>query len=63
MYRILSIAPFNPLSNSSSGDLPHLKAPKDLTDEFRNRMLHDNPVRFYRFSKSDIAAAMKAKGN
>jgi hypothetical protein len=26
-------------------------------------MLYDNPVRFYRFSEGDIAAARKAKGN
>ncbi len=30
------------------GDLPTLKARKDLTDEFRKQMLCDNPVRFYR---------------
>ena len=44
------------------GDLPHLKARKDLTDEFRNKMLCDNPVRFYRLGEGDIAAARKAKG-
>ncbi|MGZ8501043.1 MAG: hypothetical protein ACXW5W_22300 [Candidatus Binatia bacterium] len=42
------------------GDLPTLKARKDLTDEFRKKMLRDNPVRFYRLSEGDIAAA---KGN
>jgi len=45
------------------GDLPTLKARKDLTDEFRKKMLCDNPVRFYRLSEGDIAAARKAKGN
>ncbi len=42
------------------GDLPTLKARKDLTDEFRKKMLCDNPVRFYRLSEGDIAAARKA---
>ena len=42
-------------------DLPPLKARKDLTDEFRKKMLCDNPVRFYRLSEGDIAAARKAK--
>jgi hypothetical protein len=45
------------------GDLPHLKARKDLTDEFRKKMLCDNPVRFYRLSEGDIAAAIKARGD
>jgi hypothetical protein len=45
------------------GDLPHLKARKDLPDDFKRKMLYDNPVRFYRFSEGDIAAARKAKGN
>jgi hypothetical protein len=45
------------------GDLPTLKARKDLTGEFRKKMLCDNPVRFYRLSEGDIAAARKAKGN
>ena len=45
------------------GDLPTLKARKDLTDEFKKKMLHDNPVRFYRLSEGDIAAARKAKVN
>lgn len=44
------------------GDLTHLKARKDLTDEFKRKMLYDNPVRFYRFNEGDIAAARKAKG-
>jgi len=44
------------------GDLPHLMARKDLTDDFKNKMLCDNPVRFYRLSEGDIAAARKAKG-
>ena len=43
------------------GDLPTLKARKDLTDEFRKKMLCDNPVRFYRLSEGDIAAARKAR--
>jgi predicted TIM-barrel fold metal-dependent hydrolase len=45
------------------GDLPHLKARKDLSDEFKRKMLYDNPVRFYRFTEGDIAAVKKAKGN
>jgi len=45
------------------GDLPTLKARKDLTDEFRKKMLCDNPVRFYRLSEGEIAAARKARGN
>jgi len=45
-----------------SVDLPHLKARKDLSDDFKRKMLSDNPVRFYRFSEGDIAAARKAKG-
>jgi hypothetical protein len=44
------------------GDLPHLMARKDLTEEFKNKMLCDNPVRFYRLSEGDIAAARRAKG-
>jgi hypothetical protein len=44
------------------GDLLHLKARQELTDEFRSDMLHDHPVRFYRLSEGDIAAARKAKG-
>jgi len=45
------------------GDLPHLYARKDLSDDFKRKMLYDNPVRFYRFSEGDIAAVRKAKGN
>jgi hypothetical protein len=45
------------------GDLPHLMARKDLSDEFKQKMLCDNPVRFYRFSEGDIGAVKKAKGN
>jgi len=40
-----------------------LKARKDLSDEFKRKMLYYNPVRFYRLSEGDIAAARKAKGN
>jgi len=40
-----------------------LKARKRLTDEFRKNILHNNPVRLYRRSESDIAAARKAKGS
>jgi hypothetical protein len=36
---------------------------KDLTDEFKRKMLYDNPVRFCRFSEGDIAAARKANGS
>jgi hypothetical protein len=45
------------------GDLPTLKARKDLTDDFKNKMLHANPARFYRLSEGDIAAARKAKAS
>jgi predicted TIM-barrel fold metal-dependent hydrolase len=45
------------------GDLPHLKARKDLTDDFKRKMLYDNAVRCYRFSEGNIAVAKKAKGN
>jgi hypothetical protein len=45
------------------GDLPRLIARKDLSEEFKRKMLYDNPVRFYRFGEDDIAAARKAKGN
>jgi predicted TIM-barrel fold metal-dependent hydrolase len=45
------------------GDLPHLKARKDLSDDFKRKMLYDNPVRFYRFSEGDIAAVRKEKGS
>jgi hypothetical protein len=51
------------LRNSSDGDLPYLKARKDLTDEFKRKMLYDNPARFYRFNEGNIAAAGKAKGS
>ena len=39
------------------GDLPTLKARIDLKDKFRKKMLCHNPVRFYRLSEGDIAAA------
>jgi predicted TIM-barrel fold metal-dependent hydrolase len=45
------------------GDLPHLKARKDLSEEVKQKIVFDNPVRFYRFSESDIAAVKRAKGN
>ena len=45
------------------GDLPHLMGRKDLTYEFKRKMLCDNPVRFYRLSEGDIGAAKRAKGN
>ena len=45
------------------GDLPHLMARKDLSDEFKNKMLFDNPVRFYRFSEDDIAAVRKPEND
>jgi len=45
------------------GDLPTLKGRKDLTDEFRKKMLCVNPVMFYRLSEGDIAAARRAWGN
>jgi len=48
--------------NQFRGDLPHLKARKDLSEKFKRNMLCDNPVRFYRFNEGDIAAARKAKG-
>jgi hypothetical protein len=37
-------------------------ARKDLSDEIKQKLLFDNPVRFYRFSEGDIAAVRKAKG-
>jgi hypothetical protein len=37
-------------------------ARKDLSDEFKKKMLYDNPVRFYRFSEGDITAVKKYKG-
>jgi predicted TIM-barrel fold metal-dependent hydrolase len=45
------------------GDLPHLMARKDLSEEVKQKIVFDNPVRFYRLSESDIAAVRKAKGN
>jgi predicted TIM-barrel fold metal-dependent hydrolase len=45
------------------GDLPHLMARPDLSDEFKRKMLYDNPVGFYRFSEGDIAAVKRAKRN
>ena len=45
-----------------SDDLLHLKARQELTDEFKSKMLHDDPVRIYRLSEGDIAAARRAKG-
>jgi predicted TIM-barrel fold metal-dependent hydrolase len=44
------------------GDQPHLMARKDLADEIKQKMLFDNPVRFYRFSEGHIAAVRKAQG-
>jgi len=44
-------------------DLPHLMARRDLSDDFKNKMLCDNPVRFYPLSEGDIAAARNAKVN
>ena len=43
--------------------MPHLKARRGLSDDFKRKMLYDNPVRFYRFSEGDIAAARRAKVN
>ncbi|MGE5218705.1 MAG: hypothetical protein ACM3SP_17050 [Chloroflexota bacterium] len=43
--------------------MPNLYAGKDLSDDFNRQMLYHNPMRFYRFSEGDIAAARKAKGN
>jgi predicted TIM-barrel fold metal-dependent hydrolase len=45
------------------GDLPHLMARRDLSDETKRRIVFDNPVRFYRFSEGDIAALRKGKTN
>jgi hypothetical protein len=45
------------------GDLPHFYTRKDLSDDFKRKMLYDTPVRFYHFSEGDIAAAKKNKGN
>jgi len=52
-----------PPRDQFGGYLPTLKARKDLTDEFKKKILYDNPVRFYRFSESDIDAVRKAKGS
>lgn len=38
-------------------DLPHPKARKDLTDEFKNKILCDNSVHSYRLNKAGGAAA------
>jgi hypothetical protein len=38
-------------------------ARKDLSDEIKQKILFDNPTRFYRFSEADIAAVKKAKAN
>jgi predicted TIM-barrel fold metal-dependent hydrolase len=43
------------------GDLPHLMARKDLSEETKQKILFDNPTRFYRFSEADIVAVRKAK--
>ena len=43
------------------GDLPCFQSRKDLGEEFKRKVLCDNPVRFYRFSEKDIAAAKKAR--
>ena len=50
------------IARSFGGDLPLLYGCKDLSDEFKQEMLYDDPVRFYRFSEGDIAAVKKAKG-
>ena len=39
------------------------KDPQRSRREFMRKMLCGNPVRFYRFSEGDIAAARKAKEN
>ena len=52
-----------PTKELMHGDLPHLKARKNLADAFKRKILYDNPVRFYSFSEGDLAAARKAKGN
>lgn len=45
-----------------AGDLPHLMARKDLSEDVKRKILFDNPVRFYCLSEGDIAAVRKAKG-
>ena len=63
MYRILSIIASNETRDQFGGDLPHLMARQDLSDEFKRKMLRDNPMPFHRFSEGDIAAAKKAREN
>jgi hypothetical protein len=38
-------------------------ARKDLSDEFKRKMLYDNPAQFYRFNEGDIAVVKTAKQN
>ena len=51
-----------PQRDQFGGDLARHHARKDLSDDFKRKMLSDNPVRFYRFSEGDITAARKAMG-
>ena len=60
-HHVSAAYPYERERNQFGGDLPTLKARKRLTDEFRKKMLCDNPVRFYRLSEGDIAAARMAK--
>ena len=54
MPRLLVTYLANGERDQFGGDLPHLKAPNDLTDEFKRKMLYDNPVRFYRLGESKL---------
>jgi predicted TIM-barrel fold metal-dependent hydrolase len=45
------------------GDLPHLMARPDLSDEIKQKIVYDNPARFYRLGEGDIAAVKRAKGS
>jgi hypothetical protein len=54
--------PYERERNQFGGDLPTLKARKELMDAFGNKMLHENPVRIYRLSEGDIAAAREGEG-
>jgi predicted TIM-barrel fold metal-dependent hydrolase len=44
------------------GDLPHLRGRKDLSEAVKEKIVYDNPVRFYRFRESDVAAIRTANG-
>jgi hypothetical protein len=35
----------------------------DLSDEIKQKIVYDNPARFYRLGEGDIAAVKRAKGS